>query len=675
VSGSPTPPRDETHDDGREPGQPTQYPKPDPHHSDDDSRPAPARRAVLGGAVAAAALTATGGIQLSAAAQAQAAEASGAARTAEPGAARQPVETKASPTPFGRPTASVSEPGARVKAVRGSRDGGWGGQTRAEVLARHGVVSTSQTVAAQAGLRVLQDGGNSADAAVATAAMLGLVEPNSAGIGGDTFALHYSARDRKLYGLNSSGWSPSSWTPKYFRDLGYTKENGIPEYGVHTVTVPGAVEGWHQLLSRFGSRSLATVLEPAIRTAEEGFALTERIHYQWSGAEKLLAKDKDSARLFLSGGKAPELYSIFRNPELARAYRTLAAGGRDAFYTGEIGDAVVAKIRDAGGSVEHSDLADFHAEWVEPLHVNYHGYDVYELPPNTQGFATLIMLNILEQVGPVLGYDLARLGPRSPQFWHLLVEAKKLAYDDLNRYQGDPRFTHVPLDRLLSKEYAKRLCARIDPHRAGVPKVRGTVVSGTVYLTTADRWGNMTSFIYSVFDSFGSGITVPGYGFPLQNRGALFNLDPASPNIVAPHKRPFHTLIPAFVMKDGRPVMSFGNMGGSEQPQAQATELVNMINLGMNPQAAVDAARFAHNQYENSLGLEPELYDLVGKELTSMGHHLTAPDTSSMGGFQAIHYTPERPGDHPASTGADGPVNGVYRAASDHRKDGSAVGW
>ncbi|GHH85228.1 gamma-glutamyltransferase [Streptomyces sulfonofaciens] len=631
----------------------------------------PARRTVLNGAVAAAALGAVGTAQFANSSPARATT-TGAATSA---AARRPVTTRASATPFGRPTASAAEPGVAIKAVRGSRDGGWGGQTRAEVLARNGVVATSQSVAAQAGLRILQEGGNSADAAVATAAMLGLVEPNSAGIGGDSFAIHYHAADRRLHGLNSSGWAPSAWTPGHFRDLGYTQETGLPGSGVHTITVPGAVEGWHRLVDRFGSRDLGTLLKPSIDLAEQGFGLTERIHHQWSGAVDLLAKDADSAEFFLAGGRAPALYGVFRNPHLAAAYRLIAREGRDAMYTGAIADAVVRKIREVGGAMDPADLADFRAEWVDPITVNYHGYDVYELPPNTQGFATLIMLNIIEQFGPVLGYDLAGLGPRSPQFWHLLVEAKKLAYDDLNRYQGDPRFVTVPLEKLLSKEYAKELCARIDPHRAGTPRYPGSVVSGTVYLTTADRWGNMTSFIYSIFDTFGSGLSVPGYGFPLQNRGALFNLDPKSPNVVAPHKRPYHTLIPAFVMKDGRPVLSFGNMGGAEQPQAQATELVNMIDLGMNPQAAADAARFAHNQYENTLGLEPELYDLVGEGLKALGHHLTDPDTSSMGGYQAIHFTPEHEADHPAPTGPDGPVNGVYRAASDHRKDGSAVGW
>ncbi|WP_078877036.1 gamma-glutamyltransferase [Streptomyces sp. 150FB] len=635
------------------------------------------RRTVLRTGAVAAVAVATGAVQLSTSPEALAAGANTAA--VPPPAATTPssrTKAKASPTPFGEPTASAIEPASTIEAARGGRYGGWSGQTRSEVVARHGAVATSQPIAAQAGLRILQEGGNSVDAAIATAAVLGLVEPGSAGIGGDTFALHYNAADRKLYGLNSSGWSPKSWTPEYFSSRGYTADNGgVPEFGVHSITVPGAVEGWHQLISRFGTKELGDVLDPAIELATDGFGLSERIHHDWLDGVEELAKDPDSAKVFLRGGKAPALYSVFRNPELAHAYRTLQKSGRDAFYTGPIADAIVAKIGKLGGEMSAADLADFRAEWVEPISVNYHGYDVHELPPNTQGFATLIMLNILEQVGPVLGYDLAELGPRSPLFWHLLVEAKKLAYDDLNRYQGDPRFVHIPLDRLLSKDYAKRLCGRIDPEHAGTPKVPGTVVSGTVYLTTADRWGNMTSFIYSVFDEFGSGVTVPGYGFPLQNRGSLFNLDPASPNIVAPRKRPYHTLIPAFVTKDGRPVLSFGNMGGSEQPQAQATELVNMIDLGMNPQAAVDAARFYHNQHNNGLHLEPELEALVGAELKKLGHVVKEADISTMGGYQAIHFTPEQPGRYPAAVSENGPVNGVYRAASDSRKDGAAVGW
>jgi gamma-glutamyltranspeptidase/glutathione hydrolase len=601
------------------------------------------------------------------------------AAAAAPTSTNPPMSTTGRPTlsdtPFGQPTVSTPEPGSTITAVRGSRTSGWGLQTRSEVLARNGVVATSQSIAAQAGVRVLAEGGNSVDAAVATAAMLGLVEELSASIGGDSFALHYSAADRKVYGMNSAGWAPAAWTPEYFSSRGYNAQTGMPNAGINSATVPGAVAGWEQLLERFGRKSFKTVLQPAIELAEQGFGITERIRHQWGNAVSKLSKDPDSVSTFLINGKAPDLYSIFRNPDLARAYRAMQLKGADAFYRGEIAQAIVDKSKKVGGAITAADLADFQPEWVEPLTVDYHGYQMHQLPPTTQGFATLIMLNIIKQITPVHGYDLAQLGPRSPEFWHLIIEAKKLAYDDLNRYNGDPRVVDVPLDMLLSDEHAIELCRQIDPHRAHPPKVPGAINSGTVYISAADRWGNMTSFIYSNFSNFGSGVTIPGFGFPLQNRGALFNLDPASPNIVAPHKRPFHTLIPAFVTRDGRPVLSFGNMGGDEQAQAQALEIVYMINLGMNPQAATDAARFHHDQLTDQLELESELHDLVSAQLTAMGHHIAPPSSESMGGYQAIHFAPEKPGDWPASTGPNGPVNGVYRAASDHRKDGSAIGW
>lgn len=627
----------------------------------DEERGAPSRRAVLwaGGAVTAAAVSA--GVPAGAAGAESAAESAGGAPTV-------------SDTPFGTPTEKVPEPGTRITAVRGDRSAGWRAQTRSEVVARNGVVATSQAIAAGAGLEILRDGGTSADAAVATAAVLGLVEPESAGIGGDMFAIHYSAAHRKVFALNASGWSPRAWTPEYFADRGHDAKSGMPYDGIHAVTVPGAVDGWSKLLDRFGHRGLGAVLAPAIRLAGEGFGVTERIHHDWAGWESLLKKDPDSASTFLPDGKPPALYSVFRNPDLARAYRTLGAHGRDAFYRGAIGDALLAKSRHLGGALTAADLADFHAEWVDPVHVAYRGYEVHQLPPSTQGFAALLMLNIVDRITPVHGYDLAELGPRSEMFWHLLIEAKKLAYDELHRYNGDPRFVDVPMDRLLSTGFATELCRRIDPKRAHKPKVPGGANSGTVYLTTADRWGNMTSFIYSVFDGFGSGVTVPGYGFPLQNRGALFDLDPKSPNVVAPHKRPFHTLMPAFVTRDGRPVLSFGNMGGSEQAQAQATELVSMINLGMNPQAAADAARFHHDHLHDTLQLEPELAALVGSGLAAKGHKIRKAEISGMGGYQAIHFTPSERGAWPAAT-SDGPVNGVYRAGSDHRKDGAAAGW
>jgi gamma-glutamyltranspeptidase/glutathione hydrolase len=583
-----------------------------------------------------------------------------------------------SPTPFGEPTAEIPNPGADITAVRGGRaDDEWSEQTRSEVVARHGVVATSQSIAATAGVDMLKQGGTAADAAVATAAMLGVVEPESTGLGADMFAIYYSAKDKQLYGINASGWAPSSWTPEYFKGLGFDETTGMPGSGVNTTTVPGAVDGWWRFQKRFGHLSFADTLEAAATTAEQGFGITERIHSQWQSSVNKLRRDPDSARVFLRNGEAPALYSNFKNPEMARAFRLLQKEGRDAYYKGDIAKAIVDKVNASGGSMRRSDLSEFKSEWIDPISTNYHGYDVFEMPPNGQGFATLEMLNILDVCVPRLGFDLKTLGPRSPEFWHLLVEAKKLAYDDLNRYNADPRFVDVPVERLTSKEYAGTLCDQIDPDQAREPSVRMSNRSGTVYLTAADRWGNMASFIYSNYSNFGSGVTVPGYGFPLQNRGALFSLDRSHPNIVAPRKRPFHTIIPAFIMKDGKPVVSFGNMGGSEQPQAQATEVVDMVDLGMNVQAAGDAARFSHDQDSNELELESNLYELVGPQLAAMGHDAVSSNGDPMGGYQAIHFTPDPSEQPPRGEGIKGdpPVNGVYRAGTDFRKDGEAVGW
>jgi gamma-glutamyltranspeptidase/glutathione hydrolase len=580
-----------------------------------------------------------------------------------------------SDTPFGTPNAGNPDPGANITAVRGDRQGNWLDQTRSEVLARHGVVATSQPLAAQAGLQILKRGGNAADAAVATAAMLGVTEPYSAGIGGDMFAIYYSAAHHRLYGLNASGWAPKSWSLANFQARSIDE---IPLHGALSVTVPGAVDGWDQLLKRFGSMNFRQVLQPSVETAEQGFGLTERIHSDWESMEPDLKQDAESTRVYLRDGKAPPLYSVFRNPDLAHAYRLLQRGGRDAFYDGPIADAIVDRMNEGDALPwRHSDLRRFQSEWVDPISTNYKGYDVYEMPPNSQGFATLEMLNIIEQCGPRLGYDLKALGPRSATFWHVLVEAKKLAYSDLNRYNGDPRFVDVPLDRLLSKSYAASLCSKIDMNHASRPAVEGGRVGDTVYLAVADRWGNMASFIYSIYDYFGSQITVPGYGFPLNDRGTFFNLDPSSASVVAPRKRPFQTIIPAFVMRHGQPLLAFGNMGGDEQAQAQATELVNMIDLGMNVQAAGDAARFHHGQDNNRLHLESKLYDLVGSQLQAMGHNVRRVTGDLMGGYQAILFdrdpTAKPPQDR--SIHGDPPVNGVYRAASDFRKDGQAVGW
>ena len=543
-------------------------------------------------------------------------------------------------------------------AVRGERASGWLAQSRSEVLARNGVVATSQPLGAQAGLEILKRGGNAIDAAVAAAAVMNVVEPGSAGLGGDVFVIAWLAKEQKLVALNGSGRAPSGATPQHLAERGFKER--MPEHGIDSATIPGAVDGWDALLRRAGSMTFKEVLQPAVELAEQGFAVTERIHNDWIYGAEVLAPDRDSVRTYLVDGKPPDTYAVFRNPDLARAFRVLQNHGRDGFYKGEIAAAIIAKSRALGGTMTPDDLAATHATWETPISTNYHGYDVFEFPPNTQGFAVLEMLNILEVCGHRLGFDLAALGPRSPSYWHFLVEAKKLAYADLYAYNADPGFVPVPVAKLISKDHAAELCQRIDPAKAGTPAPRGDPAGGTVYLTTADRWGNMVSFIYSIYDSFGSGVTVPGYGFVLNDRGALFSLDPRSPNRIAPGKRPFHTLLPGFVMKDGKPRMAFGLMGGSQQAQGHVQVLVDMIDLGANLQAASDAARFSHAQEDNTLSLESNLYQLVGARLQAMGHKVVAANGDDMGGFQAISRLP---------------LSGVYVAASDHRKDGAAVGW
>jgi gamma-glutamyltranspeptidase / glutathione hydrolase len=576
-------------------------------------------------------------------------------------------------------SSGLAQDGAAAReltAVRGDRTSGWLAQTRSEVLARNGVVATSQPLAAQAGLQILKQGGNAFDAAVATAAVLNVVEPESAGVGGDVFVIAWVAKEKKLIALNASGRAPSGATPEHLAERGF--KNKMPQHGIDSATVPGAVDGWDVLLKRAGTLTFKETLEPAAALAEQGFGVTERIRNDWIYGAEVLANDPDSVKTYLVDGKLPDSYAIFRNPDLAHTFRLLQTQGRDVFYKGEIAQAIVAKSHALGGTLTLQDLADNHATWETPITTSYHGYDIYQMPPNTQGFALLEMMNILDVCVPKLGKSLAALGPRSPEYWHLLVEAKKLAYADLYAFNGDPRFVRIPVERLISKSYAAELCGRIDPKKASTPEPKGDPVGGTVYLTTADRWGNMVSFIYSIYDSFGSGVTVPGYGFVLNNRGALFSLDPGSPNLIEPYKRPFHTLLPGFLMKDGQPVMAFGLMGGSQQAQGQAQVLVDMIDLGANPQAASDAARFTHAQASNTLDLESNLYDLLGVKLRAMGHKVESVNGEDMGGFQAIWLNPEvPPAQNTQSSNATGehPIAGVYRAASDHRKDGEAVGW
>jgi gamma-glutamyltranspeptidase/glutathione hydrolase len=546
-------------------------------------------------------------------------------------------------------------------------------------LARNGIVATSQPLAAQAGLQILKNGGNAIDAAVAAAAVLNVVEPGGAGIGGDAFAIAWLAQENRLVALNGSGRAPSGATPRHLADRGSTVK--MPPRGIDSATAPGAVDAWDALLKRAGTLGFKELLQPAAELAEQGFAVTERIHDDWVNGAEALGVDSDSVKTYLPGGSPPATYGVFRNPDLAHAFRVLQTQGRDAFYQGEIASAILAKSRALGGTFTAADLAGTRADWVAPITTNYHGYDVFELPPNTQGFAVLQILNILEACAPELGIDLAALGPTSALYWHVLVEAKKLAFADLYAYNADPQFAQIPLSKLISKSYAAEQCRRIDLHKASVPEAGGDPVGGTVYLATADRWGNMVSFIYSIYETFGSGITVPGYGFVLNDRGALFSLDPRSPNLLAPGKRPFHTLLPGFVMKDGRPLTAFGLMGASQQAQGHVQVLINMIDLGANLQAASDAARFSHAQATNTLQLESSLYDLVGCKLKAFGHTVISAGGHAMGGYQAVSFMPSEPSlaaDKAAPQGGgsgEAPIEGVYRGASDHRKDGQAVGW
>ena len=582
-----------------------------------------------------------------------------------------------SPNAFGRPSTDRVQPGAAIDAVPGSRAQGWLAQGRSEVLARHGMVATSDPLAAQAGLEILRQGGNAIDAAVATGAVLDVTSQNDTGIGGDLFALVYVARDKKLYALNSAGWAPAGWTPRFFTEtLG---ARAVPARGVNAATVPGAVSGYDALLKRFGTMTFKDTFERASRIAEEGWGLAERRHADLADAVAGLRTDPDSNATFLAGGEAPALYDVIKNPGLARALRAIQREGRDAFYKGEIAAAIVAKVRANRGVMSAADLAEFQSEWTEPISTNYHGFDIFELPPPGQGFAALEMLNILEVCVPRLGMNLATLGPSNPMYWHLLVEAKKLAYADLLATNGDPTFTAVPVANLLSKSHALSRCSAINPEVASSAVAPAVPDGGTIYLTTADRWGNMVSLIHSVFSVYGSGATVAPYGFVLHNRGSAFSLDPSSPNVVAPRKRPFHTIIAGFVMKSGEPVMGFGNMGGTVQPETHAQHMVNLIDLGMNVQMTTDAARFTHSQAANVLGLETNLFNLVGSALRSKGHNVRPVTGAAVGGYQGILFTRDPrlpvPTFDRASVVEDRPVNGVYRAGSDHRKDGQAAGW
>lgn len=520
--------------------------------------------------------------------------------------------------------------------------------SRSPVLAVNGMAATSQPLASAAALRVLQDGGNAVDAAITAAAVLNVVEPMMTGIGGDMFALVYMQQDRKPAALNGSGWSGSKATADFFKTR---KFDDVPG-GIYSVSVPGAVAGWFKLHERYGKLPMSRLLAPAIGYAENGFPVSEIIAGQWQGSQNRLRQTPDAARTYLIEGRAPRHGEIFKNPELARSLRIIAEQGRDAFYKGEIARKIVEFSDAHDGLLTYSDFAEYDAQWVEPVSTNYRGYDVYELGANTQGISVLEMLNILE------GFDLKSLGHNTAEYLHLLVEAKKLAWADRDAYIADPDKVNVPVRRLISKEYAAERRKLIDRNRAQRTIRPGLSENGdTVYLTVVDRERNAVSFINSLFSYFGSGLVARDTGIVLHNRGSLFELDPKHPNHIAPRKRPFHTLIPALVLKDGKPFFSYGVMGGDMQPQGHVQVLLNMIEFGMDVQQAGEAPRFRH--FGQAVALESAFDSPVRDGLSQKGHSIVSA-VDAFGGYQGILIDPR---------------TGVLMGGSDVRKDGLAIGW
>ena len=523
---------------------------------------------------------------------------------------------------------------------------------RSVVMTDRGIVATSDYLASQAGAQVLAKGGTAMDAAIAANAVLGVTEPMSNGIGGDLFLIYWDAKAAKLYGLNSSGWAPRRLSVEFLTKQGITS---MPGDGIHSVTVPGAVEGWSQAHRRFGRLPWKDLFPPAIYYAEYGYAVPEIVRGYWVPNEPKMQKTSEARRVFLPGGKAPELGAKFSNPDVAKALRLIAEQGRDAFYKGDIAQAIISTSAGLGGTMQLDDLADFSAEWVEPISVDYRGWKIYELPPNGQGMAALEMLNIMSTFQPDAG------GPQGTVELHKKIEAMKLAYADLYRYNADPRFAKVPVQGLLSKAYAAQRAALINPNKANCnPGPGSPVTSDTIYLAAVDKEGNIASLIQSNYGGFGSGVVVSGMGFALQNRGALFVLDPSHPNALQPRKRPFHTIIPAF-MEQGDLHIGFGIMGGPNQPLAHAQFVSNLVDYGMNIQAAVEAPRFtvAHNSVSCDIVIESRVKPEVLQALRDKGHNLTARKeyTALMGRGQAVMHNSK---------------SGMNSAASDPRADGVA---
>jgi gamma-glutamyltranspeptidase / glutathione hydrolase len=528
-------------------------------------------------------------------------------------------------------------------------------QARSMVISRQGLVAAESPLAAQAGVRILERGGNAVDAAIATNAMMGVVSPMMNGMGGDLFAIVYDAKANKLYGLNASGWAPKNLTPELLKKKGLRE---MPQSGVDTITVPGAVDGWQKLADKFGRKKLSDDLAPAIQTASNGFPVTEWVAMYWSGAVDYLRGDDAAAKLYLPQDRPPKVGDIFANPDLAWSLQEVAAHGRDAFYKGEISKKILETIERHGGVMTPQDLADYSSEWVDPISTTYRDWTVYELPPNGQGLAALEMLNIMETfpLGQQKDY-----GYGSTNALHAMIEAKKLAYTDLKKYIGEPRGQKLPVSTLLSKEYAAARAKLIDANRANCdPSADARVGNDTTFLTVVDRDGNMVSLIQSNFNEFGSGIVAPGTGFVLHNRGALFTLELDSPNLLAGRKRPLHTIIPAFAQK-GDTRVAFGIMGGWNQSQAHAQFIANMVDFKMNIQAALEAARFTKRTFGGcDVQMENRFSSKVREELAAKGHkiELVGAFSASMGGGQVVLRDFSK---------------GVNYGASDPRKDGAAI--
>ncbi len=542
--------------------------------------------------------------------------------------------------------------------------------TRSEVIAANGMVATSQPLATQIGLQILKDGGNAIDAAIAANAALGLMEPTGNGIGGDLYAIIWHAKSQKLYGLNASGRSPKSLSrKKLMAELKNLDRNDIPPYGMLPISVPGTVDGWFEMHEKFGQMDMGNILQPSIDYANRGFPVSELIAYYWQRSVPRLSPQPGSFKdTFTIDGKAPRKGQIFSNPELANTLSIIAKQGRSAFYQGEIAEKIDIFMRQNGGYISREDLAEHSSTWVEPVSTNYRGYDVFELPPNGQGITALQMLNMLEP------YNLAEMGFLSEQSLHLMTEVKKLAFEDRAKFYADTEFYNAPIDGLISKAYAvernkligDNAAKRVD---AGNPAL---YQGDTIYLTTADKDGNMVSLIQSNYRGMGSGVVVPGLGFVFQDRGQLFSLDENHANTYQPNKRPFHTIIPAFVMKDGKPLISFGLMGGAMQPQGHVQIVTNIVDFGMNLQEAGDATRWQHfgsteptEAQGNTLVdggqlvIESDIPYQTIRGLMQRGHKIGF-DMGGYGGYQAIMWDEKEK---------------VYYGASESRKDGQAAGY